>query len=322
MNDLTDAGFPRAEERAGPHDAEEQARLLGVHRRTYRLLRNGMPVLLLWLVVAMAVVWWQAGRGYPMTSISAYYYTDAQPFFVAVLIALGALLIVIQGQTPWEDALMNTAGALSPLVALLPTPVSLGSCRESYCTVEVLRREGLGGAIPNNHELIAYNLTVATPIWLLIVVYFGWRLSRASERLEVARRADRPGTSRKAPKERGAAAFSFAFLAAFGGLGLGAYWWSASTRDVFYDAAHLTSAVLMVLFLLVSIVCFSRSRPRTSWASKSRGPRPLRRFLWLLRNWFGVYLAVALVLIGACVVIVVVKPTGWNHAVLVVSTLR
>jgi hypothetical protein len=274
-----------------------------VFERTYFLLRWCMPVLLLWLVVAMLGVWRAAWRDYdvlyPMTSISAYYYTDARTVFVGVIIGLGALLIVIQGRTPWEDALMNVAGALAPFVALLPTPVKESkTCVEEYCTAEVLKREELYAGIPTNEALIEFNIWAVAPIWAILTGYLAHR----------AYRAWREPTD---PPQAASSTFAAVAVLVFGLIALGM--WLFTDRELFFKGAHLTSAAIMVALLLISIIPFARwARPSTKGAFRHA---PLK---WL-RNGFGVYLAVAVLLIVACVVIALSTPTDWNHKVLVVE---
>ena len=61
------------------------------------------------------------------TSVSAYYYTPVRAIFVGVLMAIGLCLIVIKGSTTWEDATLNAAGMLAPIVAVVPT-TDVGQC--------------------------------------------------------------------------------------------------------------------------------------------------------------------------------------------------
>src|SRR4051794_15561381 len=55
-------------------------------------------------------------------SISAYYYTPVQGFFVAALVTIGICLVVLKGSTEREDVLLNLAGMCAPVVGLVPTP--------------------------------------------------------------------------------------------------------------------------------------------------------------------------------------------------------
>jgi hypothetical protein len=107
---------------------------------TYRYLRGGMPVMIVLLGAAILVervhaTCWQ-------TSISAYYFTSAHGVFIAALCAIGAMLIVYKGSNDTEDALLNLAGILAFVVAMVPTsrPVLLcGSADLSIGTQSALR---------------------------------------------------------------------------------------------------------------------------------------------------------------------------------------
>jgi hypothetical protein len=54
-------------------------------------------------------------------SISAYYFTPTHSIFVGGLVAIGVALIAVKGSTDLEDALLNVAGVLAPIVAFVPT---------------------------------------------------------------------------------------------------------------------------------------------------------------------------------------------------------
>jgi hypothetical protein len=86
---------------------------------TYRYLRGGMPVMILLLGAAVLIerlhaTCWQ-------TSISAYYFTSAHAVFIAALCVIGAVLIIYEGSNDTEDALLNLAGILAFIVAMVPT---------------------------------------------------------------------------------------------------------------------------------------------------------------------------------------------------------
>lgn len=96
--------------------------------KTYRYLRLATPCLVLLLFTAIGIEWWAVGRGCMQQSVSSYYYTPAQGVFVGALVAIGAALVVIKGNTEAEDALLNVAGMAAPVVALVPT-ARVGDCR-------------------------------------------------------------------------------------------------------------------------------------------------------------------------------------------------
>lgn len=89
---------------------------------TYRYLRVGIVALAVLLMVAVVgeIVFGDAGL---LGSISAYYFTSARDVLVGVLFALGLGLIVIRGRGA-EDVLLNLAGMLATVVAVVPTPLS------------------------------------------------------------------------------------------------------------------------------------------------------------------------------------------------------
>lgn len=281
------AGPPKS---VGESGVKRWAPKEGVHLRTYNLLRWSMPVLLLWLAVAVVGAWIDSGLDKPLTSISAYYYTDAQTVFVGVVIGLGVLLVVIEGRTPWEDALMNTAGALAPFVALLPTPVSESDkCIASYCTSRFLK-----GTIPDNSELIEFNVWSAVPIWLVLCGYLAYRAINSH-----------------GDEEEGASSkFSALAPLLFGVVGL-ALWVSDTRRELFHDYAHLTSAGVMVVLLIVSIIPFAR------WFGHRKGfPR------WrMLNNSFWLMLWLILALIAGWALTWAVFIPQWDHKVMVIEII-
>ncbi len=95
--------------------------------KTYRYLRLAMIALVVGL---FACVLYEHGKTRPgcwQTSISAYYYTPVQAFFVAALVTIGVSLVALRGNTDWEDALLNLAGVCAPVVAFVPVP-DPGTC--------------------------------------------------------------------------------------------------------------------------------------------------------------------------------------------------
>jgi hypothetical protein len=92
---------------------------LDISLDTYRYLRAGMAVIIVGLAAAVLVER-STARCFE-TSISAYYFTSAHSIFIAVLCALGALLIIYRGSSDTEDALLTLAGTLAFIVAMVPT---------------------------------------------------------------------------------------------------------------------------------------------------------------------------------------------------------
>jgi hypothetical protein len=100
-------------------DPEGQA----ASRKTYRYLRVGIVAMAVLLAVSVVIeIAFGSGEGI-LDSISAYYYTPVRGAFVGSLVAVGLGLVAIKGRDA-EDVMLNLAGMLAPLVALVPTPIS------------------------------------------------------------------------------------------------------------------------------------------------------------------------------------------------------
>ena len=97
--------------------------------KTYRYLRLGIIAAVVLLETSLVLelrrsdVW--------LGSISAYYYTPVRSVFVGCMMMVGLSLIVIKGRGA-EDLLLNVAGMLAPVVALVPT----GASKECSLVVE------------------------------------------------------------------------------------------------------------------------------------------------------------------------------------------
>ena len=120
---------------------------------TYRYLRGGMPVMIVMLGAAVVIerlhaTCWQ-------TSISAYYFTSAHNVFIAALCAIGAMLIVYKGSSDTEDVLLNLAGILAFVVAVVPTSRPVLLCGSADLSI------GGQSALPN--------------VWAVVIALLGSR---------------------------------------------------------------------------------------------------------------------------------------------------
>jgi hypothetical protein len=118
---------------AGAADDEQQDS--DTLAKSYRYLRLAMVGLLLCLAAAVA---YQSLRQEDLLgSVSAYYYTPAQAFFVGGLIGLGACMIALKGTNIVEDVALNLGGVFAVIVAVVPTGRSAdyeaarNACREA-----------------------------------------------------------------------------------------------------------------------------------------------------------------------------------------------
>ncbi|PTM90485.1 hypothetical protein [Dietzia psychralcaliphila] len=74
------------------------------------------------ILPATLLLWVALDSGVSMMgSLSAFYYSPARSLFVGILVAIGVALVAYRGYTRGENALLNGAGVLSIVVALVPT---------------------------------------------------------------------------------------------------------------------------------------------------------------------------------------------------------
>ena len=71
------------------------------------------PALLVWALLDARVAM--------MDSLSAFYFTPARSLFVGIVVAIGVALVAYRGYTRGENLLLNAAGVLAVVVALVPT---------------------------------------------------------------------------------------------------------------------------------------------------------------------------------------------------------
>jgi hypothetical protein len=101
--------------------------------KTWRYLRLAIVALVIGL--AVSVIYERAHGHCWQPSISAFYYTPAQGYFVGALVSIGVCLFCLRGNTDLEDVLLNFAGMLAPVVAFVPTPKSFERCSSIVRTV-------------------------------------------------------------------------------------------------------------------------------------------------------------------------------------------
>lgn len=88
--------------------------------RTYRYVRLSLIGVLVFLGVGIGA---QVALGGPLGSVSAAYYTPARNVFVGALCAVSLALLALSGRSV-EQALLDLAAVLAPVIALVPTPVT------------------------------------------------------------------------------------------------------------------------------------------------------------------------------------------------------
>lgn len=250
--------------------------------KTYRYLRISMVGAVVLLGVSILIE--RSNVDCWQTSVSAYYYTPVGAIFVGMLMAIGLCLIVIKGSTSWEDATLNAAGMLAPIVAVVPT-TDVGLCwSQSPGRLPVDDDGNLSAWVTANVDNNITALLIAGIAGLLVAALIASIVTNNVKAVaEVGDRATRLG-------------LLAAMVFLLSGAVLFVVW------DDFNTRAHGIAAVLMFLFLALAV-------GSNAWDRRSE-PGP--------RTYFWSYASIA----GAMVVApAVMYPLGssWRHMVLVLE---
>ena len=204
---------------------------------TYRYLRMALITVLAMLAAAVLVqTFWSKTGGSPdlahpswETSISYYFWTPVRSVFVGSLIAMGLGMVVLKADNEIEDILLNIAGVLAPVVALVPTPQHCVD-KNGKCVVPPLDGVLAEGVRNNISALIGAGL-VALIIFGLLA--YNARLNWPRGRILIAR------------------AIGLVLLLAL--LVIGVIWFSEDRVD-FTTRAHITAAVILFACIVVVVV--------------------------------------------------------------------
>lgn len=197
--------------------------------KSYRYLRLAMVGMVVGLGVAVIH---EAARVQDclQTSLSGYYYTPVQNFFVGALVTIGVCLVALKGNTDWEDVLLNFAGICAPFVALVPTP-NTGDCGT---VTDVVNRD-------LNVENNVFALIVVIGAMLALLPVLMWRP-----------RTHRPQDPRPTQVETlGYAESVLLYIAAVGVFFLQPEW--------FDDYGHPVAAIAMFVFIFCNVVVNARN---------------------------------------------------------------
>ncbi|MGW1342443.1 hypothetical protein ACWCOV_15455 [Kribbella sp. NPDC002412] len=213
----------------------------GYSIKTYRYLRMAMVAMVVLLAASLVIEWSKTSPRCLQTSISAYYYTPVQAIFVGGLIAIGVCMVVLKGNTEREDILLNVAGILAPVVALVPTP-GPGRCR----SVPMV----LGDTAANIANNMLALFVVGVPCLVVTAVFvLRARLSRADRNPMYL------------------VGFGVA-LALFGG---GVAWFFAD-RAGFIRNAHYTAAVVLFLCIILVVLLNAQQFRRKEHPAHAKAP--------------------------------------------------
>jgi hypothetical protein len=253
--------------------------------KTYRYLRISMIGVVGLLAVSVVVErsdvdCWQ-------NSISAYYYTPVRAILVGGLMAVGLCLIVIKGGTAWEDATLNFAGMLAPVVAVVPT-TDVGVCWSVEPRPRPIEPDGsLAGWVVANIDNNITALLVTGIAGLLVALVIA--MIATGDALAVVRVGDL-GTR--------LGLLGAMLLLLFGAAAFA--WW-----DNFDTQAHGIAAVAMFAFLAAGVA---------GGAWQLRHSQTDRVYFWI-------YAAIAVLMVATAVVLLTVG-SGWQHMVLILETIE
>lgn len=233
--------------------------------RTYRYLRLAVVALALLLATSLALEVARTG-GPVLESISAYYYSPVRAVLVGSLVAIGPALIAIAGRPGAENTLLDLAGMLVTVVALVPTPVGRAVAAVA------------GGCPPGADRCVPADLVPAVEnnvAALLVVGAVGITFAAGT-----ALAAGPPG----APTRWGvgAAALVWAGFAA---------WFVLGPREAFLDAAHYVAAVPF-FGLVAAVAVLDAIRVRRRVHVRVLSPR----------QFSGAYGAIAVAMVGTIAV--------------------
>lgn len=206
-------------------------------RKTHLYLRLGIIGAVVLLATSILLEFAKAGC--IQTSVSAYYYTPVRAIFVGSLCAVGLSLIVYKGRTVAEDAALNGAGMLAPVVAVAPT-IDVGGCYSVPPNPLPKEADELAGWVVTNIQNNFNALLIAGAIGLVVALMIAVVTARLADqtiivtfrRVDLATRISLFGT--------GAALLL--------GWSLSVFW------DDFDTKAHGWSAVAMFGFLILAIL--------------------------------------------------------------------
>lgn len=282
-----------------------------VEVRTYQYLRMGMLAVIVGLGIAIAIEV-GAAAGCWQRSISAYYYTPVRAVFVGALLALCLGMITLWGRNPVEDAFLNLAGLLAPVVAFVPTS-DANACSVAASETEAVtarssnaQRSGadIDDVVARTHAAIDNNVQT-----LLVVVAIGLVL--------VAVRAKTTGVMER-QSDFARTTYRLTWLLALGFLVVGALAFYLA-REAFYDRAHFRAALLLFACIVVVVLANSWENQRERLGPWEGGLG--KRIGWLLRlfvrdpyGWLAGLMVLSAVGIWAYQAIV-----GFEHWVLVIE---
>lgn len=204
-------------------------------QRTYRYVRLSLIGAVALLGLAVSVV---AATGGAPTSLSAAYYTPAHDVFVGAIFAVSLALLALSGRS-LEQALLDYAAILAPLIAIVPTPLASGDV------------PGLARDCPDTAPCVPAGFLPGVAVGVASLVLIGMLGLVAAVVLACVQRTF---TRSFAVAASGAGAL----IAAVGG-------WALADPRGFVHGAHLVAAVAFfgLIAAVAALAAFGPSRARS-----------------------------------------------------------
>ncbi|HZA09132.1 diphosphate--fructose-6-phosphate 1-phosphotransferase [Mycobacterium sp.] len=255
--------------------------------KTYRYLRLGLFALVAFLFASIVETW--ISEKCLQGSISAYFYTTTHAVFIASLCAIGICLIVYQGSTPTENALLDFSGFLAFIVALVPIK------NNSTCGAGLPTNGDWNGAVDNNVRalLIAVAIGIGT-YWTIKIL----QPLKSSEPL-----GEPSGITPAEPPPGGVSGFLRwglpTLLLVFLITGVVIFF---ACPDQFKASAHgVAASVMFVAFILVAV-------HYAYYAAKGMHPR--RSSPQVAMRFAGIYAALAVIMVVTLLAAIVLHFAG------------
>ena len=268
---------------------------------TYRYARVAIVVVIFALLASLGLE--HAHATCWNDSISAYYYTPVHSIFVATLFVLGVSLFTIRGGDFYEEALLNMAGFLAPVVAFVPTAWSTADCPSNLTAAE----KGKINNYFNTHPRFFGQFTAFFAKWtgnnLVAFIIAGF----AAVLLISSVTAFRRKRARSGAKQYRADMLEV-LLPAFATslLIVGGYIWHEESPKSFSTHAHAVAAIVM--FVLVGIVMLL-----TANRNRATG-----HTLYTVTY----YVCPAVMSIGGVSIFIVGLGVSWHHELLILEMVE
>lgn len=231
----------------------------GAALTSYRYLRLSLIGLVTFIGLAVIIERLSTDKHCFQPSISDYYYTPAQAVFVGSLMAIGICLIALKGSSGGEDVLLNLAGMMAPVVALVPT---LAGDPGSQCS-SVLVNAGNTGQNVQNVQNVQNNILALLIVTAVVLLAIGFDMIR----------------NRAAKDDRDRLGLFIAVLV------VASFWlWFGFGFDLFLARAHYVAAILLFVFIWC-VVLLNAEGPVGGEPAGPRGAKLLAE----TRRWLFVF---------------------------------